>query len=81
MTLQRSQPIVQLLQSIQPDVPHLFLYRVMLTPLGKGIGALTTGHVVTHLSIEDWCELNKYRLTHLYPGARLAFPHERTDLF
>ncbi len=81
MTLQRIQPILQPIQAIQPEEGVPYLYRVMLTPLGKGIGAITTGHVVTHLSLEDWCSMNGYRLTHVYPGARRAFPHERTDLF
>lgn len=81
MTLQRIQPIVQPIEAIQPEGDHPYLYRVMLTPLGKGIGAITTGHVVTHLALKDWCEMNGYRLTHLYPHPRPALSHERTDLF
>lgn len=56
------------------------LYRVMVTPV---IGRINPsyGSVVTHLSLQDWCQMHGWRLVQQYPGTRLALPGERTDLF
>ncbi len=81
MTVQFFRPSHQPTEMIPSEDNVPYLYRVMLTPHGKGIGSITTGQVVTHLSLEDWCSLNRYKLIHAYSGARPAFPHERTDLF
>lgn len=55
-------------------------YRVMLT---RAMGRLDPlyGHVVTHLRLQDWCDMKGYRLMNLYPGDRRALPGEKTDLF
>lgn len=39
------------------------------------------GHVVTHLSLQDWCQMHGYKIGEVYRGTRPAFENERTDLF
>lgn len=39
------------------------------------------GHVVTHLSIKDWCDMHGYKLGEVYQGTRIAYKGEVTDLF
>ncbi len=40
------------------------------------------GTVVSHLSLEDWCDLKGMCLIQSYPQCtRVALPSERTDLF
>lgn len=38
------------------------------------------GYVISHLSIIDWCKLNKYKLDHLYPVTRKAVSTDTTNL-
>lgn len=38
------------------------------------------GNIVTHLSIEDYCQLHGYKLVEVYPS-RQALTHERTELY
>jgi len=42
------------------------------------------GHIVTHLSPDDWCKLHGYVLHTIYPGSRIATASEiakPVDLF
>jgi hypothetical protein len=39
------------------------------------------GHVVSHLSLQDWCQMHGYKIGEVYSGTRQAFENERTDLF
>lgn len=57
-------------------------YTVMVYKADDPPGNPLMGYVVTHLSIWDWCELNRYWLVKLYRDAtRDARANERTDLF
>jgi hypothetical protein len=39
------------------------------------------GAVVSHLALQDWCDLHGYEVLEVYAGTRPAFENERTDLF
>lgn len=67
-----------------PELPSLKFYNVMLYKRegkGQGRGQFFIGHVVSHLSIQDWCDMHGYKLDTVYLGTRWAQPGERTDLF
>lgn len=88
MTIARSElhqdSSFEIIEECPPTIPseqnEPRLYRVMLTRT-KGRLDPVYGVVVTHLRIQDWCEMKGYRLTNLYPGNRRALPSEKTDLF
>lgn len=66
----------------QEELPTLKFYNVMLWKnKGQGRGQFFIGHVVSHLSIQDWCDMKGYRLDTIYTGTRWAKEHEKTDLF
>jgi hypothetical protein len=56
-------------------------YPVSLHKIGGEWNDFKIGHVVTHLSLEDWCLMKGYRLVANFQGACPAMPDERTDLF
>jgi hypothetical protein len=56
-------------------------YRFPVMLLKEGTTVPVIGYVVTHLSLDEWCEMKGYKLMDQYPGHRVAFPDERTDLF
>ncbi len=64
---------------IEPPV-KLMRYSVCLHKNGDKIGEFKIGHVVTHLSIQDWCELHGYTMLSLFV-THLARSDERTNLF
>ena len=55
-------------------------YEVMLAKVGGKWNDFQIGHVVTYLSLDEWCEMKGYRIVENY-GNRPAYSHERTDLF
>lgn len=63
------------------DVPTLKFYNVTLHKIGGRWNEFYMGHVVTHLSIQDWCDMKGFRLETCHPGTRWARDHERTNLF
>lgn len=88
MTMARSlfsqEPIHFDMSLVEPDVPSLKFYNVMLWKRdgrGQGRGQFFIGHVVSHLSIQDWCDMKGYKLDTVYPGTRWAKDGEKTDLF
>jgi len=85
MTMARSlltqDPIHFDMSLVEPEVPSLKFYNVMLWKKGQVRGQFYIGHVVSHLSIHDWCDMKGYRLDTIYPGTRWAKTGERTDLF
>jgi hypothetical protein len=64
-----------------PETPTLKFYNVMLHKIGGRWNEFYIGHVVSHLSIQDWCDMKGMKLVQLHAGTRWAKPHERTDLF
>jgi hypothetical protein len=67
---------------VEDPFPHegAKVYRVMVTPK-KGRINPSYGTVVTHLSLEDWCDMKGWKLVQHYSGDRWALPSEKTDLF
>ena len=67
----------------QVEAP-LVLMRHMVTvsqPIpGSRASNWMIGKVVTHLSIQDWCQMKGYKLLGSHPGSGIAMPFERTDL-
>lgn len=55
-------------------------YTVKLYKHNDQIGMFRTGHVVTYLSLKNWCEVNGYTVLKLYT-TRIAKPGELTELF
>ena len=56
------------------------LYKVKVHKHGEPCGTFKLGQVVSHLEIEDWCDMHGYQLQELYEcrGANMG---ERTELF
>lgn len=62
----------------------LMRYSVMVRKVTEdgSLGETLIGNIVTHLSPEDWCELNGYWLQQTYPiTKRCALRGEVTELF
>ncbi len=60
------------------EVPLLPIKYVCYLKTSKGLLFVAT--VVTHLSLEDWCDMKGYRLGRLISGPEMALPGERTEL-
>jgi hypothetical protein len=44
----------------------------------KKPGALYVGHIVTHLSVEEWCAMHHYDLVRVSSSTNDVSPHDRT---
>lgn len=55
-------------------------FPVLLAKIGGRWNEFVMGYVVSHLEIQDWCDMHGYKLVELYRGTRPAYSHERTDL-
>ena len=72
---------VQVLAPFVPDKGKLALmsYPVLLRKLDSN-GAYHYGFVVTHLNLDEWCQMRGYRIVVIYPGTRTARDGERTTI-
>ena len=56
------------------------LYRVVVCKQGSDETEVMMGHIVTHLELDDYCDMHGLQLVRLQFGTRRAGPHERTEL-
>ena len=79
MTIARERlPFVSVVPAMEVPKPIFPMrYNVMVY---KGVIPFW-GYIVTHLSAQEYCDMNGYKLGQVYPGSRFAMADEKTDLF
>lgn len=55
-------------------------YQVMVRKLHRGEWEVMMGHIVTYLSLDDYCDMHGLQLAEMFRGTRHALSHERTEL-
>lgn len=74
--------LIGFFDSLADEEAKIRRYTVVVHKNGAKLGDVKVGHVVSHLSIWDWCVMHGYRLVKLYrDNTRKAHANERTELF
>ncbi len=55
-------------------------YRVVVCKQRADELEVMIGHIVTHLDLDDYCDMHGLQLVDLQRGTRRALSHERTEL-
>jgi hypothetical protein len=68
-------------QEHEPNKPMRYQVMVRRVDREKDQFEHLIGSIVTHMALEDYCDLHGLFLYEKYRGTRTALPHERTELF